>query len=165
MSGISYDDRRTSVAFRADLREKHVFEVAAVNAFDKQHRTAVGRLLELPLSKRRHTRVRFRSPPDFVLMSEDHGPAHITLTAAIILVNNASTIAALTSTALLSPQACMTVISLSVYSLPSVISSPRNRLKGKISCAISGTPSPSSESTRFAGISPSTAAPRILTNF
>ena len=88
-----------------------------------------------------------------------------TLTAAIILVNNASTIAALTSTALLSPQACMTVISLSVYSLPSVISSPRNRLKGKISCAISGTPSPSSESTRFAGISPSTAAPRILTNF
>ncbi len=44
-------------------------------------------------------------------------------------------------------------------------SSPRNRLNGRISCAISGTPNPSRESTRFAGISPSTAAPRILTNF
>ncbi|VUC86889.1 Uncharacterised protein [Salmonella enterica] len=96
---------------------------------------------------------------------DDQGPAHITLTAARIPVNNASTMAAFTSTALLNPQACMTVISLSVYSLPSVISSPRNRLKGRMSCAISGTPSPRSESTRFAGISPSTAAPRILTNF
>jgi len=45
---------------------------------------------------------------------EDHGPAHITLTAARMPVKITSTIAAFTSTALLRPQACITVISLSV---------------------------------------------------
>ncbi len=89
----------------------------------------------------------------------------MTLIAATIDVNSIRIIAALTSTALLSPQACITVISLSVYSLPSVIKIARNRLRGRISCAISGTPSPNSVRTRFVGTSPSTAAPKILTNF
>lgn len=64
-----------------------------------------------------------------------------------------------------SPQACITVISLSVYNRPSVISKPRNRLKGRMSCAIFGTPNASRESTKFVGILPSTASPNTLTVF
>lgn len=68
MSGIGHYHRRTSIALRANLRQENIVEVAAVNAFDKQHRAAVGRLLELPLRQRRHTGVRFRLRQHFILV-------------------------------------------------------------------------------------------------
>ncbi|MNN73348.1 hypothetical protein D3C81_1894570 [compost metagenome] len=68
MSGIGHDHGRTGVTFWADLREEHIFEITAIDAFDKQHRAAVSGLLELSLRECRHAGVRFRFRQHFVLM-------------------------------------------------------------------------------------------------
>ncbi len=80
-------------------------------------------------------------------MSDDHGPAHITLTAATIAVNTQGSLP-------LSPEP---LCSSRRHALPNFTfgiqfaqrhQQPEEQAYGRISCAISGTPNPRRESTR-----------------
>lgn len=96
---------------------------------------------------------------------DDQGLVYIILIVVRILVNNVSIMVVFISMVLFNLQVCMIVILFLVYSLFSVISSFRNRFKGRMSCVIFGMFSFRSESIRFVGILLLIVVLRIFINF
>ena len=93
-----------------------------------------------------------------------HGLSHNALYAANAPVNNDKIKTTFTKIFEPTPQARMTVISLSAYKRPKVNKIAMNKQSGNISCAMVGMPKPSKEKTKSAGTWPFAADPSTRTS-